>query len=110
MELFDASTDALWKSYSSRLTFIPSADIIPKRYAYAFLLDREVLLFDNRYDVPESVRNHSRFSSLNGLSKSSDNNLLGRLPGMQIPGFFFAKLPVSNESLILAQSERWRRA
>src|SRR6266481_266688 len=38
------------------------------------------------------------------------NNSLGRLPGMQIPGFFFAKQPDSNESLILAQNERWRRA
>src|SRR5690242_8092726 len=45
----------------------------------AFLQDRGALLFDNRYDVPESVRNHSSFSSTNGLSKSSDNNSLGRL-------------------------------
>ena len=36
------------------------------------------LLFDNRYDVPESVRNHSSFSSTNGLSLSSDNNSLGQ--------------------------------
>jgi hypothetical protein len=76
----------------------------------AFLHDREVLFFDNRYDVPESVRNHLTFRALNGLSKSSDIILLGRLPGMRIPGFFFAKRPDSNESLILAQNERWRRA
>src|SRR5207244_4958323 len=35
----------------------------------AFLLDRGASLFDNRYDVPESVRNHWSFSSANGLSK-----------------------------------------
>ena len=36
------------------------------------------LLFDNRYDVPESVRNYSSFSSTNSLSLSSDNNSLGQ--------------------------------
>jgi hypothetical protein len=76
----------------------------------AFLLDRRLSLFDNRYDVPESVRNHSAFSSPNGLSKSSDNSSLGRLAWVQTQAFFIAKQPVSNESLILAQNERWRRA
>jgi hypothetical protein len=66
-------------------------------------------LFDNRYDVPESVRT-VRLSSPNGLSKSSDNNLLGRLAWVQTQAFFIAKRQASNESLILAQSERWRRA
>jgi hypothetical protein len=60
------------------LTILAIAEILFKLYV-AFLLDREVLLFDNRYDVPESVRNQSRFSSPIGLSKSSDNNSLGRL-------------------------------
>ena len=91
------------------LTIRTPPEILFKLYV-AFLHDREVLLFDNRYDVPESVRNQSRFSSPIGLSKSSDINSLGRLPGMKIPGFFFAKQPASNESLILAQNERWRRA
>jgi hypothetical protein len=91
------------------LTIREALEILFKLYV-AFLHDREVLLFDNRYDVPESVRNQSRFSSPIGLSKSSDINSLGRLPGMKIPGFFFAKQPASNESLILAQNERWRRA
>ena len=71
------------------LTFLPAAEILFELYV-AFLLDREVLLFDNRYDVPESVRNHSAFSSPNGLSKSSDNNLLGQAGSpIQIGGHFF---------------------
>ncbi|MGA2421903.1 MAG: hypothetical protein ABSG69_17655, partial [Candidatus Acidiferrum sp.] len=85
------------------LTILAATEILFKLYV-AFLHDREVLLFDNRYDVPESVRNQSRFSSLIGLSKSSDNNSPERLPGMQIPGFFFLRQPASNESLILAQN------
>jgi hypothetical protein len=60
------------------LTNLLSPEILFELHV-AFLLDREDSLFDNRYDVPESVRNQSRFSSPIGLSKSSDNNSLGRL-------------------------------
>jgi hypothetical protein len=70
------------------------------------------LLFDNRYDVPESVRNHSAFEPEWSELISSDNNSLGQAGSLsKIRGHFFSpKHPVSNESLILAQSERWRRA
>ena len=49
------------------------------------------LLFDNRYDVPESVRNYSSFSSTNSLSLSSDNNSLGQAGSDANRSIFFVQ-------------------
>ncbi len=49
-------------------------------------------LFDNRYDVPESVRNHSALFEPEWLSNIERSTIcLGRLAPIQIGAFFFAQ-------------------
>jgi hypothetical protein len=60
---FDEFPQHLWKTGKGPREMLTRSHLfrIVTVCQYAFLQDRGALLFDNRYDVPESVRNHSAF-------------------------------------------------